>query len=237
MNHDFDCEPAHFKPVSLFDKCGGHRVFYKGKAKQAPETEQERALAEVAREKWARYQDIGVKAENAFMGKVDAMGTEASNQFARGLAASATNAKFSDRPQPQKAGLGVGLNSGAAKNDMFGKAMARAEAGAENTMGAALTREDQHAGGIRQVVAMGQGQSAQAQSGLTDLASSANQKAASDAVNDFNSRAANMEAAGTLVGAGVEMKYGDQLRNRRKGGLSRTPDMAGDNIDKMRGIT
>jgi hypothetical protein len=230
-----------FKPLKLFERFGMQRVFYKGKAPKQKETEQERALAEVAAQKWARYKDVGVKAENAYMGKVNEMGAEASNQFARGIASSASAAKSNNISPLARIAPATGANSGAAKASQFDNAMAGALSGADNTMGAALSREDQHAGGIQSVVAMGQGQSAEAQSGLTDLAISANRKASQDSIERFNNHAANMNAAGTLVGGGLQAAYGDDLALRhekrleakRKGyGLA-----AGDNAGKFGGIS
>lgn len=195
-------EAPRFKPMARFYKFGCQRVFYKGDAPEQKETEQERALAEVANEKWSRFKEVGAKAQDDYMGKVKDMGTEASSKFARGAAASATAAEFSKAPLLTRPGLS--LASPAVKSSMLGLALDRAKSSGENTMGAALSREDQHAGGVQSVVAMGEGESAAAQSGISDVAGMAAQKAGLDAVEKFNSRAAKMSAAGTLVGAGLQ---------------------------------
>lgn len=196
-------EPPRFQPMARFHKFGCQRVFYKGDAPQQKETEQERALAEVASEQWGRYKEVVIPAREAFFKRVDDSGTEPANKFARGAAASATTAKYG----------GLGLATPAAKQ--FGLAMARAKDTTSNTQGASLSQEDMHVGGLQDVVAMGQGEATQASAGLSDLAVQASQKATMDATNQYNHRAGNMAAAGTLIGAGVQANMGS-----KKSGLS-----------------
>lgn len=195
-------EPPRFKPMARFEKFGCQRVFYKGSAPQQKETEQERALAEVANEQWQRYKQVGVPAREQFFKRVDDSGTEAANTFARGTAASATAAKYGD------AGLKTVKPAG-----QFGLALARAKDTADNTIGASLSQEDAHAGGLQNIVAMGQGQATQATAGLSDLAQAAQQKATMDVTNQYNNRAGNMAAAGTLAGAVGQGYFGDKKAN------------------------
>lgn len=191
-------EPPRFQPMARFHKFGAQRVFYKGSAPQQKETEQERALAEVASEQWARYKEVGIPAREEFFKRVNDSGTEPANTFARGAAASATSAKYGE----------LGLKTRPA--GQFGLAMARARDAETNTMGASLSQEDMHVGGLQDVVSMGQGEATQARAGLSDLAVQASQKATMDATNQYNHRAGNMAAAGTLIGAGVQANMGSK---------------------------
>lgn len=191
-------EPPRFQPMARFHKFGCQRVFYKGDAPQQKETEQERALAEVASEQWARYKEVGIPAREEFFKRVNDSGTEPANTFARGAAASATSAKYGE----------LGLKTRPA--GQFGLAMARARDAETNTMGASLSQEDMHVGGLQDVVSMGQGEATQARAGLSDLAQQASQKATMDATNQYNHRAGNMAAAGTLIGAGVQANMGSK---------------------------
>lgn len=208
-------EPPRFQPMARFHKFGAQRVFYKGSAPQQKETEQEKALAEVANEQWARYKEVGIPAREAFFKTVNDSGTEPANTFARGTAASATKAKYGGLNMVKP---GAGAASPANTSGGFTLAMARAKDTADNTQGASLSQEDMHVGGLQDIVAMGRGQATQARAGLSDLAVQANQKATQDATNQFNNRAANMSAAGTLVGAGAQAYLGGGLSGVKKPG-------------------
>lgn len=207
MNYLLDgclTEPPRFQPMARFHKFGCQRVFYKGDAPQQKETEQEKAMAEVAAEQWARYKEVGIPAREAFFKKVDDSGTEPANTFARGTAASATTAKYGD----------LGLKTKPA--GQFKLAMARAKDAGTNTSGASLSQEDMHVGGLQDVVAMGQGEATQARAGLSDLAQMASQKASADATDEYNSQADNAAAAGTLVG-GAYQAYGKGFSKPKPG--------------------
>ena len=204
-------EPPRFQPMARFHKFGAQRVFYKGSAPQQKETEQEKALAEVANEQWARYKEVGIPAREAFFKTVNDSGTEPANTFARGAAASATKAKYGGLNMVKP---GVGASSPANTSGGFTLAMARAKDTAGNTQGASLSQEDMHVGGLQDTVSIGRGEATQASAGLSDLAIRANQKATQDVTNQFNNRAANMSAAGTLAGAGAQL-YGGGLNDKK----------------------
>ncbi len=199
MIDDFDFVPARFEPVPLFERFGMQRVFYKGDAPKQEETAEEKALAQVASEKWARYQSVGVPAQDKYIQRVNDMRTDGANQVARGHAASATMAEFT---QPTLRTITQpGVNPGRMKAGLFDMAVERAKAVGDNAVGASLSQEDAAIGGLQSVVEMGQGQSSTAQAGMSDLASAASAKASDDAVNKFNDRAARLAAVGTLAGA------------------------------------
>lgn len=201
MIDDFDSGfvPARFEPVPLFDRFGVQRVYYKGKAPKQEETAEEKALADVAGEKWARYQSVGVPAQDKYIQRVNDMRTDGANQVARGHAASATMAEFT---QPTLRSITQpGVNPGRMKAGLFDMAVERAKAVGDNTVGASLSQEDSAVGGLQSIVQMGQGQSSTAQAGMSDLASAASSKARDDAMTKFNDRAARNAALGTLAGA------------------------------------
>jgi len=200
---DYLIEVPRFEPLARFHKGGAARVFYKGSGKQKP-TAEEYALAEVANKRWADYKQNTVPAQDHYMKTVDNMGTEEANQAARGLAGSAVAAKFSEAAKPTLgivARRGVNVNSGAAKATLANLATDQGNAAAEAIDGASLSQEDQHIGGLQSIMAMGRGQSAGTQAGLTNLAQAAANAASNKAVSNFNSRAATLEAAGTVAGA------------------------------------
>lgn len=198
-----DFEANRFKPLVRFHKGGAQRVFYKGgSAKQQP-TEQEKALNDVAIEKWKMHQQTDVPAQNYYMDRVKELGSDGAQSFARGVGGSSASAEFGKAPVfKQVTPGGVNVNSGAAKGSLLRLANRAGKSATDSINGAGLSQADRQVGGLQSVMAIGEGQSTTAQAGLSDLAVQANHKAAADAENEFNSRAATRSAAGTLMSVG-----------------------------------
>lgn len=199
---DDDFAPSRFN--ILPNKLNGHRVFYKGKAATVKETREERALAEVAQKKWTYYKDNYQPLENEYMRKVDAQDTDGARDFATGMAASATTAEFGGAAKEVASGMaehGINPNSGKAKFTMSGLSDAQAGASSEAKAQALNSQDDAYVGGLSNVVAIGNNKSTTATAGLSELAQTASAKAANDAQNSFNNRAARLSAIGSVAGA------------------------------------
>lgn len=191
---------------TLPKKLNGHRVFYKGDAPSVKETKEEQALAEVAQKKWQYYQDNYKPLEAEYMQQVDNLDSGGAYDFASGTASSATTAAFTgarDRMAQDLQSAGVNPNSGKYKFGLAGLADAEASSSADSKARALTSQQDEYVTGLSNVSAMGRGQATNAQAGLSDLAQSANTKAASDAGNAWNGKAATINAAGSLFGAGA----------------------------------
>jgi hypothetical protein len=191
---------------TLPKELNGHRLFYKGDAPSAKETKEEQALAEVAQKKWQYYQDNYRPLEDEYMKQVDNLDSEGAYDFAGGTAASATTAAFAGARENMAEDMrsaGVNPNSGKYKSGMAGLADAEAMSSADGKSRALTSQQDEYVTGVSNVSAIGRGQSTSAQAGLSDLAQSANTKAASDAGNAWNNKAATTSAAGGLFGAGL----------------------------------
>lgn len=186
-------------------KClNGHRLFYKGGSASVKETKEEQALADVAAKKWQYYQETYRPLEDAYMAQVGELNSQGSYDFAGGTAASATTAAFDGARQNMAEAMqqqGVNPNSGKYKSGMSGLSDAEAMSSADNKSRALTSQQDEYVTGISNISAIGRGQSTTAQAGLSDLAQAANQKAASDAGNAWNSKAATTNAVGGLFGA------------------------------------
>lgn len=199
---DDDFEPSRFN--ILPNKLNGHRVFYKGKSQSVKETKEERALAEVAQKKWTYYNENYLPLENEYMRKVDAQDTDGARDFATGMAASATTAEFGDAAKEVASGMeehGINPNSGKAKFTMSGLSDAQAGASSEAKAQALNSQDDAYVGGLSNVVAIGNNKSTTATAGLSELAQTAQQKAASSAQDDWNNKAATTNTLGNVAGA------------------------------------
>lgn len=193
-------------PVSL----NGHRVFYKGSAPKAVETHEEQALAAIAAKKWKYYQDNFRPLEDTFMKQVDGLDSEAAYDFAGGSAASATTAAFAgarDNMTESLQSAGINPNSGKYKTGMASLADAEGLSSADSKSRALNSQQDEYVTGLSNISAIGRGQSTTAQAGMSEIAQSANAKAASDAGNAWNSKAATTNAVGNVFGAGAHEYY------------------------------
>lgn len=186
-----------------------------GKTPKQEITEEERALAEVAAQKWERYKTAFAPAQEAYMAKVDALGTPQVNRYARGAASSSVTAQASQRPGLRlAASRGLNLNSGSVLADMADTARDTQSVATDTTLGAQLSAEDAYAGGLQAVAAMGQGQSSQAQAGMSDLARIASDEARTKLQTKLQERQARKELIGTLAGAATQAYGSNQAAKK-----------------------
>lgn len=202
-----------FKPVSLFriGRCDDvHSVAYGGGLgggggpQQIPETPLEKEAAAIAEERFDYYEQNYRPIEAEFRKEVDRMGSKGAYDFAEGAARSATMAEFGKAKQATMDNLhsrGINPNSGASKMTAASLADAEATAAGDTASRALNSQSDEHARGIMNVVAMGNNQATTAQQGLGGLADVSAGKAANDAWDAHNSRAATNYAAGQALGA------------------------------------
>lgn len=165
---------------------------------EVSETPEEKELARIASEKWDRYQDVFVPLENQYMDEVDRMGTQGAMDEVTGQAASTTQQGVGEMP--------VNPNEGAPMGGI-GSALGSARAGAVSRAGTGL--RGQEIAGKQGLVAMGQGQSAEAMQGLGDVATQAAQEAQGEAFRDFNRRNAWANLAGQAAGMGLSYGMGN----------------------------
>ena len=176
------------------------------KVKDTPE---QKYLAQVAAEKWNFAQEQLAPLENRYMEQVEQMDSEGRMSYIRGRTMQAQNQAQSGAMDEMELGLGqagINPNSGRFQGEMEGLGLDLAESGGENLGRAQFEQDSQKVMGLQNITAIGQGQSGQAQAGLSQMAQESAADAIGDAQNAFNRRSANLQLVGTVAGAGT--RYG-----------------------------
>lgn len=171
---------------------------------EVKETAEEQALAKIAAEQWNEYQSRFVPMENKFIEGVQQ--TEDDYAYAEGVGAGRVQEEASDaaktyRGMATKTGAQPGSGKGISM--MSGLAAKTGKAGAEVVTDAHDAVDDLHNRGLMTAVQMGRGQAADAQLGLTEVASDASRKGIRDSYNRFTEGAANQQAVGQAAGIGL----------------------------------
>lgn len=171
-----------------------------------PDTEQAKALAQVAAERYNRYQDVFVPLENQYMGDVlktrnegayDTVGAEAAANYA-GQFGNANHQLTGEMEQQ-----GVDPTSGVFMGNSAALRKAQAVKSGLGISGAKVDNTNRFYTGLSSIIAMGQGQSADAMGGLESAAKSSTDQAMQDAADSFNQASATRQGIGTMVGLGV----------------------------------
>lgn len=173
------------------------------KVKDTPE---QRQLAQVAAEKWNYAQENLAPLENAYMESVGDMTIDANMSYIAGRTLQSQQQAVSEASQQagmQLGQAGVDPSSGRAQAAMSGIALGGASAGGETLGRAQFEQENQQVQGLQNIVAIGQGQSGQAQAGLSSIAAQSAVDARQSAANRFNRRSANLQLLGQVAGAGT----------------------------------
>lgn len=202
-----------------------NRVFFKGGG-GVEETADEKEQARVNIEMWDRYDNFWSKFEDQYMDNVDAQNTDAAYDFAEGTATQNSMAEFSKYKGELDKSLsasGINPNSGRAKETTAEFRTKQGVSTGDTSARADTSQQDEFVTGLNNIVAIGQGQATDAQSGIGSLATSSANKAKSDAYNAFNDSAMKQQAVGQAVGlAGYSLKDsvtssvgGDQIAGRQ----------------------
>jgi len=171
---------------------------------EVPETEAERALAEVSAGKWKVYQEQFVPLENQYMREVDNLGSASSQQrlgqMAQDKAAEATYGLQTQLNQ-QSFAKGIDPSSGAyqTKSMALNSAIQRTK---DNAYAQGINAaKNAHLQGIGNVVAMGSGQDTAAFNGFGNLANTAARSAIGDANRDFERSLGDQRLTGQVLGS------------------------------------
>ena len=128
-----------------------------------------------------------------------------------GSAATGTTQAFSranDADIEQLNAKGFDPNSGAFQAAISANATKKASVTADNVIQTGQAIQDQKVQGMKNVVAIGNGQAAESLAGLSDIASASAAKANNDAENKAGKRRANAGAVGFAAGAGAKAALG-----------------------------
>ena len=176
---------------------------------EAKSTPEQKYLANVAAEKWNFAQENLAPLENEYMASVDNMDSESNMSYIRGRTMQAQAQGLSaanDQYANGMAQAGINPNSGRFQGEQFGLSQDIAESGGETLGRAQFEQDNQKVMGMQNITAIGQGQSGQAQAGLSGVAQESAANAIGNAYDTFNRRSANLQLAGGVLGAGA--RYG-----------------------------
>lgn len=175
------------------------------------ETSAEKAQAAVANEQWDYYQSNLKQYEDLFMDKVDNLNDESNYTKVAGDAATQTSGAFGQARQKTADNLaasGIDPTSGKYQSTMKDITDKQSVSQLDTVNRAQNSQADKYTAGLSDVVAIGNGQEADALSGYSSLASSSAAKAASDAESAFNSHSALTNGLGTA--SGLYAAYGSK---------------------------
>lgn len=173
-----------------------------GKPKKPNETEEQRALAQIAAERFNRYKEVFAPLEDQYIQQVMDIRSQGNYETAGGLASSAFQQNFQnaqDQLQNQMFEQGVDPSSGAFQSNSAALRRAQAVRQGVGVSDAKIANTDRFYSGLRGIMNLGQGQAATAVEGMADIAQQAQQRANQAAENAFN----RSSAARSGVAAGL----------------------------------
>lgn len=169
-----------------------------------PQTEEEKALGEIAVARWNDYQTRFLPVENEYMHDVQM--TDSDYEQVRGQAGTSVQQSFGGAQGLLEDNLfatGVDPSSSQFKKSMAEFSDDRALSLGSGINEAELGVDTQHLKGLQTVVAMGQNQAFDSIGGLSSVASNAASDAANRATNSYQNRQGNLHLVGTIAGAGT----------------------------------
>lgn len=178
-----------------------------GGSNEIEPTAEERELSRIAVQRWNDYQTRLAPFEDQYMQQVQM--TPGDHQQARGQAAVATEQAFAPaRQQAEQQMFGAGVRPGSAAHTL-GMGQLRQDQGHIQGVGVGeghLGAQAAHMAGLQNIVNIGQGQAANAQAGLGQVAAGSAADARHRANLSMQATAGRQQLAGTLMGAGT--RYG-----------------------------
>ncbi len=204
-------------------KSGGNKV---------QESEAERALAEVAQQRFADYKQRWQPLQKRAAEFVSSLGKDDSIERtkAAGQANLATRKAFSDAEDQLEAGAQArGIRSDSARAKLGKVALGNAEATSQGIgqVAADQSVDDAYAQGLAKIMAMGRGASSDAISGLTQAAQAGAKQAQFDASNALADQLGNAELIGTVAGIGLDAASGFFKPKPNPALTSRAPSSVG----------
>lgn len=199
------------------------------KVKDTPE---QRYAAQVAADKWNFSQEKLAPLENQYMANVEDMDSAGRMSYIRGATNQASMGNLSEglRQVDGQMGLaGINPSSGRWTGTQTDFAEQSAQQGGETLGRAQFHQGAEKITGLQNIVAMGAGQSTQAQAGLGDIAAQSAATARSDAVNSFNRKSANLQLLGAAGGAAAGLGA-DYLKTQKANAAQVQEAMSGAGI-------
>lgn len=188
-------------------------VYFKGGDNRIEETADQKEFARIASERWSNYKSTFVPAENKFIGEMLDYDNPARMESATRAASAAVQDSAADVWQERAGAMtrsAIDPGSGTFQSAITDHAASTAaiETNVVNRTEQAV--QDQRVQGMKNIVAMGNGQSAEALRGMGDIANRSASEAADSALRKDNRRASTHEAIGTVAGGATRaaIEYG-----------------------------
>jgi hypothetical protein len=174
-----------------------------GKPKTPNETEEARALAEVAAQRFNRYKEVFAPLEDQYIEDVFEVRDQGNYEMAGGLASAAFQPEFqkaNENLAGQMFQQGVDPSSGAFQQNSAALRRAAAVRQGLGVGGAKIDNTNRFYQGLQGIIAMGQGQAGEAISGMGQIASNAEERARTRAATAFDTSSALRSGAAAGIG-------------------------------------
>lgn len=183
-----------------------------GKSKDQQETQQERALADVARAQLANFEAKWAPLQAQVGRQVVASGAPGSFDRRRGAAAAGvdTGAAFSVAQEKLNTAAGTSGQFGGAKHKLglVGMGNDKATSSGSSTVAAGQAADSGYVAGLKTMTALGRGEKATAVDGMTRAAGISALQARADADRSLENRMGNAHLAGRAAGVGAGLYLG-----------------------------
>jgi hypothetical protein len=167
------------------------------------ETEDEKMLAQIGVEKFRDYKRLYTDVENEFFDSVDDLNSEETMQRGANAASVNVSEAYSDANSAMKDSMaksGINPNESGFKQAVMDSASREKSARITNPAKTQQALQDQHLTGKQAIVAMGQGQEADAINGFATIANESANEASSQAIRDFDDYQSNLSTIATGAG-------------------------------------
>jgi hypothetical protein len=189
-----------------------------GKGSKVDETEQERALAEIAAQRFNRYREVFAPLEDQYIQQVFDVRNQSNYETAGGIAAAQFQKEFQtgqDKLTDQMFQQGVDPSSGAFQENSAALRRAQAVGQGLGVSGAKVANTDRFYQGLRGVMAIGQGQSADAIEGMAGLARQSGERATAAAESAFERSSAIRSGVASGLGYAAAPAIDSRLQRPR----------------------
>lgn len=184
------------------------------------ETEQEKALAEIAVKTWQRHKEVLVPWENKYIRDVTNINPEERQNLMGGVATAVGREADRATDEVTKADIASGAapGSGRFNTRVAEVGIGRGEAIADATRKATTGLEEQRIQGLKDVIAMGRGVAGEGVTATSNVARGAVDSAIDTAYSRADARGSTSQALGTAAGMGVAgyLNYRKLARDEQK---------------------
>ena len=204
MLEDFR-ESRAFKPFRLPNQKFS-RLHFKGGGGSIEDTSDQKELAAIALDRYTRYQNVFVPAEDRYIDEVRNYDSASRLEQASGAAAANVQGAFTEGFAEQQKDMfaqGINPNSGMANQAVQNYAQNAMFAQSDNVNRSQQSIQDAKLTGMQNVAALGQGVAGNAMAGIADAASFGSDEANRRSDNAFNQSSGRRYMAGAALGGAI----------------------------------